>query len=138
MTDALTANQNQANQNGEVNQGSQEIKGGRNLFILGVLSVAITGVLSVVSLCLYHYSGDVYLDRSRPGFLPSEEEIESDATVTKPDYNFSDSGAINADTLDEYLEKLKAEIEYLKKFENPFGDKALSNESLGIPAETEE
>ena len=35
-------------------------KGGRNIFILGVLSVAISIVLASVSLVLYHNSGDVY------------------------------------------------------------------------------
>lgn len=136
MTDDLATGQ--TNQNGEANQNNQEIKGGRNLFILGVLSVAITVVLSCVALFLYRYSGDVYLDLSRPKDLPTEEEIEAAAKNPKPEANFSDSGKINEDTLNEYLEKLKAEIEYLKKFENPFGDKALSNESLGIPVETEE
>ena len=111
---------------------NDEIKGGRNLVILGILSIVITGILSCISLFLYHSSGDVYLDRSRPGFLPSEEEIEETSTIEKVEYNFSDSGNIDAATLDEYLEKLRAEIEYLNKFENPFGDKALSDENLGI------
>lgn len=110
-------------------------KGGRNIFILGVLSVAISIVLASVSLALYHNSGDVYLDRSRPGFLPDEEEIEDDSKIEKSDFEFSDSGNVSAEIIDEYLENLLKEIEQLDKFENPFDAKALTDETLGIPTE---
>ena len=110
-------------------------KGGRNIVILGVLSVAISVVLASVSLILYHNSGDVYLDRSRPGFLPDEEEIEDDSKIEKTDFEFSDSGNITAETIDEYLENLLKEIEQLNRFEKPFDAKALTDETLGIPTE---
>lgn len=110
-------------------------KGGRNIVILGVLSVAISVVLASVSLILYHNSGDVYLDRSRPGFLPDEEEIEDDSKIEKTDFEFSDSGNITGETLDEYLENLLKEIEQLNRFEKPFDAKALTDETLGIPTE---
>ena len=48
------------------------ILGGRNLLILGIISVLIAVTTTGVSLAIYHYSGDIYLDRSRPGFLPDE------------------------------------------------------------------
>lgn len=121
--------------NDSQNPADAPTKGGRNIVILGILSAVITAVLSCISLGLYHYSGDVYLDRSRPGFLPSEEEIEQDAIIEKPDYNFSDSGSISGETIDEYLEKIQKEIDYLEKFENPFSDKALKDDKLGIPTE---
>ena len=95
-------------------------KGSRNILILGGLTIAITIVLASVSLTIYHQSGDVYLDRSRPGFLPDEEEIEDDSKI---------------ETIDEYLENLLKEIEQLNKFEKPFDAKALTDETLGIPAE---
>ena len=110
-------------------------KGGRNIFILGVLSVAISIVLASVSLVLYHNSGDVYLDRSRPGFLPDEEEIEDNSKIEKSDFEFSDSGNVSAEIIDEYLENLLKEIEQLDKFENPFDAKALTDETLGIPTD---
>ena len=52
-------------------------KGGKNLVLLGVLAVLIATVTTCISLAIYHNSGDIYLDRSRPGFLPDEEEIEA-------------------------------------------------------------
>ena len=51
-------------------------KGGKNLVILGILAIFIAILTSSISLIIYHNSGDIYLDRSRPGFLPDEKEEE--------------------------------------------------------------
>ena len=50
-------------------------KGGWNLVILGIMAVVIAVITSGVSLLIYHNSGDIYLYRSRPGFLPDERKI---------------------------------------------------------------
>ena len=110
-------------------------RGGRNLLILGFASMAFAIVTTAVSLVIYHNSGDIYIDRSRPGFLPDEEEIEDDSKIEKSDFEFSDSGNITAETIDEYLENLLKEIEQLNRFEKPFDAKALTDETLGIPTE---
>ena len=65
--------------------------GGRNLIILGMISVVVAVATTGVSLAIYHNSGDIYLDRSRPGFLPDEEEISDDVEA---DYEFDKSGTI--------------------------------------------
>ena len=77
--------------------------GGRNLVLLGVASILITSLMTGVSLAIYHNSGDIYLDRSRPG-----------------------------DILEEYLEKLKAELDTIDSYKEPFNVEALSDERLGI------
>ena len=56
---------------------------GRKLVVLGIASVIIALLTTSVSLALYHNSGDIYLDRSRPGYLPDEEEIEQDENYKK-------------------------------------------------------
>ena len=48
--------------------------GGRNLVFLGLGAVLIATLTTSISLYLYHESGDIYLDRSRPGFLPEKVE----------------------------------------------------------------
>ena len=105
--------------------------GGRNLIILGVASIVVAAVTTGVSLALYHNSGDIYLDRSRPGFLPDEEEID-DKDEPEEEYTFEKSGKITKDVIKEYLEKLQLEIDDIDKYEAPFSDKALSDEMLGI------
>ena len=105
--------------------------GGRNLVILGIASVVIAFLTTGVSLALYHNSGDIYLDRSRPGYLPDEEEIEQDDNV-KDEYVFDRTGTINDAVLEEYMENLQKEIEAVEAYNNPFDAEALSDERLGI------
>ena len=112
--------------------------GGRNLVLLGVISVVLTIATTGISLAIYHNSGDIYLDRSRPGFLPDEEEIEGEGEKEEDDYSFEKSGKLTVEVIEEYLEKLKIEIKAVDSYENPFNEGALSDERLGIPeAESE-
>ena len=105
--------------------------GGRNLFLLGLGAILITLITTFVSLKIYHDSGDIYLDRSRPGFLPEKEEVESDKDPA--DFKFSESGSITDEVLDEYLKNLKQEINRLNDFsDEPFGSAPLSDETLGF------
>jgi hypothetical protein len=105
--------------------------GGKKLVVLGITSVIIALLTTSVSLALYHNSGDIYLDRSRPGYLPDEEEIEQDDDI-KDEYTFNKSGSINGAVLDEYVEHLEQEIEAVEAYKNPFGADVLSDENLGI------
>lgn len=104
--------------------------GGRNLIILGVASVIIAFATTSVSLALYHNSGDIYLDRSRPGFLPDEEEIEKNEPDI--DYVFEKSGKINKTVIDEYIGKLQIEIKAIESYDKPFSEAVLSDEQLGL------
>ena len=114
-------------------------KGTRNIIILGIAATIITIVLTGISMAIYHNSGDIYLDRSRPGYLPDEEEIEEKEKEPEDKYVFSDSGTITDEVIDEFLENLNKNIEGLEKFIEPFSPQSLSDSSLGIPEiETEE
>ena len=107
--------------------------GGRNLVILGVVSTAIAIVATGVSLLIYHNSGDIYLDRSRPGYLPDEEEIEEEGEKEE-EYIFEKSGKLTAEVIEEYLEKIKVEMNAIDAYEEPFDENVLSDERLGIPS----
>ena len=67
-------------------------KGGHNLIILGVAAIFIAFATTFVALKIYHDSGDIYLDRSRPGFLPEKEEAEAEKDPA--DFEFKDSGPL--------------------------------------------
>lgn len=108
-------------------------KGGKNLIILGVLSVVIACATTGVSLAIYHNSGDIYLDRSRPGFLPDDEEIKEDPV--EENYTIEKSGSMTKEVLKEYIEALEKEIDAIDAYEDPFAAGALSDEKLGIPTE---
>lgn len=106
--------------------------GGKRLIILGLAAIAIATITSSVSLALYRLSGDIYLDRSRPGFLPEEEEIEEKVEET---YKVSEYGEINKDTVTEFTTEYKKQLDYIDSYEDPFSTEVLSDKSLGFPAE---
>lgn len=110
------------------------MRGKWNLVVLGVLAVVIAATTTGVSLLIYHNSGDIYLDRSRPGYLPDEAEIEQE-NEDEVEYKLDKSGKIDMATLEEYLEELDSEVKAIDAYEKPFGQEALSNGQLGIPAE---
>ena len=108
--------------------------GGRNLTLLGVGAIVVAFLMTGISLAIYHNSGDIYLDRSRPGFLPDEEELEQEEIVEE-EYNFSKTGKLSDEVLDEYLEHSEEEVEIIDSYKDPFNVELLSDESLDIPGE---
>ena len=104
--------------------------GPKNLFILGVVSVAIAVATTAISLVIYHNSGDIYLDRSRPGFLPDKTEVQP---VVDGDYSFEPSGQLTVDNMDEYIKYYEENVDMIDDLVNPFSGTPLSDESLGIP-----
>lgn len=119
------------NQENEKNLKNGEKKGKNNLIILGVVSVLIAMTMTGISLIVYHNSGDIYLDRSRPGYLPDEGEKEEEPEVLE--YDFSKSGKLTKEIIQEYLEKLEVEVKAMSEYEKPFSNESLSDEVLGIP-----
>lgn len=105
-------------------------KGGRNLMLLGIIAALVALTTTSVALAIYHNSGDIYLDRSRPGFLPDKEEVEDEPE--EENYDFDENGMVTKESLNEYLRALEKEIEAVDAYENPFSAEALSDEKLGI------
>ena len=113
----------------------KERSGARNLVILGIASVVIATLTTGVSLAIYHNSGDIYLDRSRPGYLPDEQEIvDKEEQEKELEYEFEKSGKMSMEVLEEYLENLEKEIQAVDDYEKPFGQGVISDDQLGIPA----
>ena len=106
-------------------------KGARNLVILGFVATLVALATTSVALAIYHNSGDIYLDRSRPGYLPDEEEIEQ-KEPPKEEYDFSTNTKLTNVEIDEFLTRMQEEIDAISAYEKPFGEDALSDEFLGI------
>lgn len=113
----------------------KESKGSRNLLIMGLGSIVIALLTTGISLAIYHNSGNIYLDRSRPGFLPDKEEIEEDAKKQDSDYALDKSGIITVEILDEYLEHYSAEELIVDSYNDAFDINVLSDTNLGIGTE---
>ena len=110
--------------------------GSRNLLVLGLVSILVALATTGASLAIYHASGDIYLDRSRPGFLPDETEVEDDNNdKVEEEYDFGKEGELTMEGLMKYLDMLGTEVEKVDEYKKPFDEKALSDEKLGIPKE---
>lgn len=103
--------------------------GGRNLLVLTGVCVVAAIVTTSISLYIYRKTGDVYLDRSRPGYM-SEDEGNSEDRTAKPE--FDDDGPINEEQLDLYLKDLDTAKKHIDESKDGFSANALSNSSLGI------
>ena len=106
-------------------------RGGKNLLILGLAAIVIAILTSSISLIVYHQSGDIYLDRSRPGFLPEESEIEETKKTTN--YEFPENVNLTEKVIDNFLENYQTQIDYINSFSKPYNPNILSDESLGFP-----
>ena len=104
-----------------------------NLSILGLAAILIATLTTVISVLIYHYSGDIYLDRSRPGFLPDKVEAEAADNAKKESYSFSENIELNRDNIDRYIKEYQEELDSLDKLNSAFSSGSLSDESLGIP-----
>ena len=54
---------------------------------------------------LYRVSGDIYLDRSRPGYLPDKDEVVEELPSTN--FVYPDFGVMDASELEQYLNELQ-------------------------------
>lgn len=106
-------------------------RGGRNLTILGIGALLITILTTTASLLVYRNSGDIYLDRSRPGYLPDEDEVKEEP-VTNNGFSYPDVGPLNKAELEQYLKELRATNARLEALSDPYAPGPLSDESLGI------
>ena len=110
---------------------SSRAKGSRNLAFLGAGALLIALVSTSIGLFVYRSSGDIYLDRSRPGYLPDAEEVEEEQNIN-PTFTYADNGPLDKSELKTYLKELKAINDHLKALSNPYSSSPLSDESLGI------
>jgi hypothetical protein len=111
-----------------------EKRGGRNLMVLGLVAVGLAIVTSVASLSIYYATGDIYLDRSRPGFI-SDEEVEENKQKQENNektYVFAPDGMMDKEVLDEYLEEFDKVRNEAKSAAEAFSADALSDDNLGI------
>lgn len=112
--------------------GAPASRGRRNLLLLGAGAIVIAVITTSIELWLYRSSGDIYLDRSRPGFLPDPDDPDEEPDDNDTVYVYSDMGPITKESLQEYLKELQAERAHLQRITDPFSPTPLSNSSLGV------
>lgn len=128
----LTKDHAEANFTEKAAENNKPNRGTRNLILLGVIAVAIALGATTLSIWIYYETGDIYIDRSRPGFLPEEEEVAEEENQSNDDYAFDETDDTNSETLNEYLDNLQTEVDKLDAIEDTFDSAPLTDESLGI------
>ncbi len=115
-----------------MSEPEKKINGGRNLIILGLGAVAIALLTTAVSLQIYRETGDIFLDRSRPGYIFENEKhnVEDDQKET-----FANEGEITTKAIDEYIKELTTVTERIQDSVNDYSAEPLSDDTLGITAE---
>ena len=110
-------------------EGSRPIHGGRNLMILGFTAIIISIITTAISLIVYRVTGDIYLDRSRPGFI---SENETDDKTYEAKEKISTEGEVNKGTVDEYLNQLDSVRGRIDSLANSFDPDPLDDDALAI------
>ena len=110
-------------------QEPKTIHGGRNLIILGFSVTVIAIISTAISLHIYRETGDVYLDRSRPGYIFEDEKHDTDDDKKEL---FSADGEVDASVLNQYLKEFDTVMDRIEDASNDFSPEPISNESLSI------
>ena len=113
----------------KVEEEKSSIHGGRNLILLGLIAIVIAITTTAVSLFIYRATGDIYLDRSRPGFISEGEEHNKEDDSRE---EFSNEGVMDQKAFDEYLKELDLLTERIDGSSDSFASEPLSDDSLGI------
>jgi hypothetical protein len=114
---------------------NKPIRGRRNLIILAAGSGFIALATTVASLQIYRATGDIYLDRSRPGYIFDDEKHSEEDDQKE---SFSNEGEITVEALDEYLKELDTVIKRVDDSANDYSPEPLSDDSLGISVDNGE
>ncbi|MBQ1344412.1 hypothetical protein IIY59_01650 [Candidatus Saccharibacteria bacterium] len=123
--------------NGKIKKKTQKEGTNINLGILAVAAALIALITTSISLYIYKATGDIYIDRSRPGYISKEEEgkVSDDGSKKTSVYEFSSEGEINQKVLKKYLEKFESIQTKTQDPDSDFNETPLSDESLGIKPE---
>ncbi len=105
---------------------------GKNLVLLGIIAITIAILSTGVSLFVYHDSGDIYLDLSRPELMKDKENQQQENNDTKEEkYKFPDGAAeITDEEFEEYLLNINEEARKLNAVPNPYSIESISDENL--------
>ena len=102
------------------------------LSLLLIITVVIALVMTVISVVIYNSTGAAQLDLSRPGYRSVSDKVEKTDEID----TYSASGAVNKDTIQEFMKLYDAQATKAKAVDAFNGD-PLNPEVLefGTPAD---
>ena len=94
-----------------------------------ILAILVSSVLVAISMTMYYSSGAAQLDLSRSGYKDVRAKVKS----ANDFQDYSDSGAINQTTINEFKTLYNKQIKDIKSVD-AFGGDPLKSEALGMGA----
>lgn len=88
--------------------------------------IAITGVMTSISMYLYIQSGASGLDLSRPGFTITRDDLQRDGNPT-----FPSTGSLSQEDMETFTKLYEEQRKYIQSL-GSFDDDVLSDEALGF------
>lgn len=88
------------------------------LSLLLIITVAIALLMTTVSVIIYNSSGAAQLDLSRPGYRSVSDQVERNDAID----GYSASGAVNKETIEEFMELYDKEAAKAKAVDAFNGD----------------
>lgn len=88
------------------------------LSLLLIITVVIAITMTSISVVIYNVSGAAQLDLSRPGYLSVSDKVETTDEIN----TYSASGAVNKDTIEEFIKLYDAQASKAKKVDAFNGD----------------
>lgn len=88
------------------------------LSLLLLITVCIALIMTVVSVAIYNVSGAAQLDLSRPGYRSVSSKVEKTNNI----YTYSATGAVNKDTIEQFVKLYDAQAGKAKAIDAFNGD----------------
>lgn len=88
------------------------------LSLLLIVTVVVSLTLTIVSVSLYNISGAAQLDLSRPGYRSVSDQVEK----TDRTRDYSATGAVNKDTIEEFIKLYDEQAKKAKAIDAFNGD----------------
>ena len=95
--------------------------------IMIAVSIVMAGLLVVVSISMYYFTGTAQLDLSRPGYRTVKDQAKPQEAVTR----FSSSGPVDEEMFSEFKKQYDVQAKDATSYD-AFASGALSDQALGL------
>jgi hypothetical protein len=88
------------------------------LSLLLIITVIVAITMTSISVAIYNSSGAAQLDLSRPGYLSVSDKVQTNDDIN----TYSASGAVNKETIEEFIKLYDAQVSKAMKVDAFNGD----------------
>lgn len=98
--------------------------------IMIAVSIVVAGLLVIVSVSMYYFTGTAQLDLSRPGYRTVKDQAKPQEAVTR----FSSTGPVDEKMFSDFKKQYENQAQDATSYD-AFNSGALSDQALGLTSE---